>query len=92
MNRPGGNATGVAVFSNELGPKRLGLLRELIPKADLIAFVVNPHSAISSLQIEAVQAASQAPGQKIVVVNASTPDEVHQAFATIVQRNAGAIL
>ena len=59
MNRPGGNATGVAVFTNELGPKRLGLLRELAPKAELIAFVVNPHSAISPLQIKAVQAAGR---------------------------------
>jgi putative ABC transport system substrate-binding protein len=92
MNRPGGNATGVAVFTNELGPKRLGLLCELAPKADLIAFVVNPHSAISPLQIKEVQAAAQALGQKILVVNASTPDEIDQAFATIVQRNAGAIL
>jgi putative ABC transport system substrate-binding protein len=92
MNRPGGNSTGVAVFSNELGPKRLGLLRELAPKADLIAFVVNPRSAIGPLQIKAVQAAAQALGQKILVVNASTPDEIDQAFATIEQRNAGAIL
>jgi ABC-type uncharacterized transport system substrate-binding protein len=82
MNRPDGNATGVAVFSNELGPKRLGLLRELVPKADLIAFVVNPDSAISPLQIKAVQAPAQALGQKILVVNASRPDEIdHQRVA-----------
>jgi ABC-type uncharacterized transport system substrate-binding protein len=92
MNRPGSNATGVAVFTNELGPKRLGLLCELAPKADLIAFVVNPHSAISPSQIKAVQSAAQALGKKILVVNAATPDEIDQAFATIVQRNAGAIL
>ena len=41
LSRPGGNATGVAVFTNELGPKRLDLLRELAPKAGLIAFVSN---------------------------------------------------
>src|SRR5262245_39080737 len=92
VNRPAGNATGVAVFTNELGPKRLGLLRELAPKADVIAFVVVPHGAVSPSQIEAVQAAAQAVGQEILVVNASTPDEIDQAFATIVQRNAGAIL
>ena len=41
LSRPGGNATGVAVFTNELGPKRLELLRELVPKAELIAFVAS---------------------------------------------------
>jgi len=92
MNQPAGNATGVAVITNELGPKRLGLLRELAPKADLIAFVVVEHGAVSRSQIEAVQAVAHAVGQKVLVVNASTSDEVDQAFATIRQRNVGAIL
>ena len=63
MNRPGGNATGVAVFTNELGPKRLELLRELVPKAELIAFVVYPDGAASPAQVTAIQAATQATGQ-----------------------------
>jgi putative tryptophan/tyrosine transport system substrate-binding protein len=92
MNRPGGNATGVAVFTNELGPKRLELLRELVPKAELIAFIAYPDGAASPAQIAAVQAASQAVGQRLLIVNAATPGEIDQAFATIVQRNAGAIL
>jgi putative ABC transport system substrate-binding protein len=92
MNRPGGNATGVAVFTNDLGPKRLELLRELVPKAELIAFVVYPDGAAIPAQIAAIQAAAQAIGQRILVVSAGTPGEVDQAFATIVQRNADAIL
>ena len=92
LNRPGGNATGVAVFTSELGPKRLELLRELAPKAELIAFVVNPQTATSPAQIREVQAAAQAVGQIILVVNASTPGDINAAFATIVQRKAGAVL
>lgn len=92
MNRPTGNATGVAVITNELGPKRLGILRELAPKVDLIAFVVVEHGAVSRSQIEAVQAAAQSVGQRILVVNASTPNELDRAFAEISQRNVGAIL
>ena len=89
LSRPGGNATGVAVFTNELGPKRLELLRELVPKAGLIAFVANVGTAA---QAKEVQTAAAAFGQKILVVNASTPEEVEQAFATIAQEKAGAIL
>ena len=89
LSQPGGNATGVAVFTNELGPKRLELLRELVPKAGLIAFVVNVGTAA---QAKEVQTAAAAFGQKILVVNASTPEEVEQAFATIAQEKAGAIL
>jgi putative ABC transport system substrate-binding protein len=92
MNRPGGNATGVAVSSNELGPKRLGLLHELAPNVTLIAFVVYPRSAISAEQVTAVQAAARAIGREILVLNASTPSEVDQVFAAIVQRNCDAIL
>jgi len=92
LSRPGGNATGVAVFTNELGPKRLELLRELAPKAGLIAFVVNPHSTTTAAQVKDIQTAAAALGQKIVVVNASTPEEVEQAFPTIAEEKAGAVL
>jgi ABC-type uncharacterized transport system substrate-binding protein len=92
MNRPGGNATGVAVFTNELGPKRLELLRELVPNAELIAFVVYPDGAAIPAQVAAIQEAAQAIGQRILVVNAATPSEIDQAFATIVQHKAGAVL
>jgi putative ABC transport system substrate-binding protein len=92
LSRPGGNATGVAVFTNELGPKRLELLRELAPKAGLIAFVVNQHSTTTAAQVKDIQTAAAGLGQKILVVNASTPEEVEQAFATIAQEKAGAVL
>ena len=92
LSRPGGNATGVAVFTNELGAKRLELLRELVPQVGLIAFVANLHSSTTSAQVKDVRTAAAAFGQNILVVNASTPEEVEQAFATIAQHKAGAVL
>jgi putative tryptophan/tyrosine transport system substrate-binding protein len=92
LSRPGGNATGVAVFTNELGPKRLELLRQLAPRPGLIAFIVNPHGTATAAQVKDLQTAAAALGQKILVLNASTPDEVEQAFATIAREKAGAVL
>ena len=92
LSRPGGNATGAALITNELGPKRLELLRELAPKAGLIAFVANLQSPTAAAQVKDIQTAAAALGQKILVVNASTRGEVEQAFATIAQEKAGAVL
>src|SRR5215813_10856237 len=63
FNRPGGNATGVILFTTELGPKRLGLLRDLLPKPGTIAFVVNPNNALMPFQMQEMEAAAQAVGQ-----------------------------
>ena len=58
-NRPGGNATGVSAFTSELGPKRLGLLRELMPKPGLIAFVIDPNNPSTPTQVEMLQAGAR---------------------------------
>ena len=92
FNRPGGNATGVSLLTTELGPKRLGLLRELLPKPGTIAFVVNVNSAATPFQIQEMQAAAQAVGQPLLVVSVGTEDEVDQAFTTMAERNVAAIL
>jgi putative tryptophan/tyrosine transport system substrate-binding protein len=92
LNRPGGNATGVSLFTTELGPKRLGLLRELLARPGTIAFVVNPNNAATPLQIQEMQAAAQAVGQPLLVVNAGTEEEVDRAFATMADRNVAGIL
>jgi putative ABC transport system substrate-binding protein len=92
LNRPGGNATGVAVFVTELGPKRLQLLREVVPQAKLIAFVVNLNSASGPPQKSEMQTTAQTIGQQLLVLSASTEREVEQAFATIVARKADAIV
>jgi putative ABC transport system substrate-binding protein len=92
LNRPGGNATGVHVFSTSLGPKRLELLRELVPKAEAIAFLVNPRAQFAEMQATEVVAAGRSVGLQVQVLNASTAGEIVQAFANLVQGGAGALL
>jgi putative tryptophan/tyrosine transport system substrate-binding protein len=92
FNRPGGNATGVSLLTTELGPKRLGLLRELLPKQGTIAFVVNPNSVSTPYQIQEMQAAAQAVGQPLLIVSAGTEEEVDKAFATMAERNVAGVL
>jgi ABC-type uncharacterized transport system substrate-binding protein len=92
FNRPGGNATGVGLFSTELGPKRLGLLRELLPKPGTIAFVVNPNNAATPFQVKEMQAAAQAVGQSLLVVEAGSEEQFDKAFAMMAERNVAAIL
>ena len=87
FNRPNGNATGASVFTTELGPKRLGLARELLPRPGTIAFVVNPNTAATPLQIHEMQAAAQAVGQLLLVVSVGSEEEVDKAFATMADRN-----
>jgi putative ABC transport system substrate-binding protein len=92
LNRPGGNATGVHVFSTSLGPKRLELLRELVPKAEAIALLVNPRAQFAEMQATEVVAAGRNLGLQVQVLNASTASEIVQAFANLVQGGAGALL
>src|SRR5215475_1468960 len=92
LNRPGGNATGVSLFTAELGPKRLGLFRELLPKQGTIAFVVNANSATTPYQIQEMQAAAQAVGQPLLVVSVGTEEEVDKAFAAMAERNVAGVL
>ena len=92
FNRPGGNATGVSLFTTELGPKRLGLVRELLPQPGTIAFVVNPNNTATPFQVTEMQAAAQAVGQPLLVVSAGTEEQVDQAFAAMAERNVAAVL
>jgi len=92
LNRPTGNATGVYGFVTELGPKRLHILRELVPTAGLIAFVVNSASANAPYQVQEMLAAAKAIGQDLLVLNATNERELDAAFATVIERKAGAII
>jgi len=92
FNRPGGNATGVSLLTTELGPKRLALVRELLPKPGTIAFVVNKNSTSTQFQVQEMQAAAQAVAQPLLVVSVGTVEDVDEAFATMAKRNVAAIL
>jgi putative ABC transport system substrate-binding protein len=90
-NRPGGNVTGIAVLIDVLGAKRLGLLRELVPAATLIAVLLNPTEPNFDTQLNDVQEAARAVGQQIHVLRASTEREIDEAFATAKELRAGAM-
>jgi putative ABC transport system substrate-binding protein len=92
FNRPGGNTTGVHVFTTSLGPKRLDLLCELIPDARAIAFLVNPSGQLGEMQVKQVEDAARNIGRSVIVLNASNDSEIDLAFAALVQRGAGALL
>ena len=92
LSRPGGNATGVNMFTSALEPKRLGLLRELVPGAALIAVLVNPNSPNIETQLKDLQEAARAVGQQIHILHGSSERELDTAFATLTQLRAGALL
>jgi putative ABC transport system substrate-binding protein len=92
LNRPGGNVTGVVFFFGELGAKRLELLRQLVPRATTIAMLVNPNSPNTEAERRDVQAAAQAIGQQLLILDVGSDREIETAFATFVQRGAGALL
>jgi putative ABC transport system substrate-binding protein len=92
LNRPGGNATGVNLFTSQMEGKRLGLLRELIPTATLIAVLLNPNSPPAATQLKNVQEAARALDQQIHILDAGSEAELEAAFATVRQIGAGALL
>ena len=92
LARPGGNLTGINIFSGELTAKRLELLRELVPAVTRVAVLVNPADATSTeTALRDVEPAARAMGLKIQVLNASTSREINTAFATFVRERPDAI-
>jgi putative ABC transport system substrate-binding protein len=92
LNRPGGNMTGVSPFISVLGAKRLELLRELVPSAAVIAVLFNPDSPEAETVSIDAQAAARAIGQELIVLTARIAGDFDTAFATLVQKRAGALL
>jgi len=92
LARPGGNATGVNFFAQELLTKRLGLLHELVPKAVRIAVLVNPANApIAEVTLREVPDAAHALGLQIQILKASTSREIEDAFAALARDRADAL-
>jgi putative ABC transport system substrate-binding protein len=92
MNRPGRNITGVTQLGSELVAKRLGLLRDLIPKATLVGLLVNSADARTKSQIKDMQEAGRALGLQIYVVNASSEREIKTAFAKLAELRVSALI
>jgi putative ABC transport system substrate-binding protein len=91
LARPGGNATGMNILTATMEPKRLGLLRELLPGAVRVVVLVNPADAARAESIsQNVEAAARALGLQIAVFNASTAGEIDADFASLVRKRADA--
>jgi putative ABC transport system substrate-binding protein len=80
FNRPGGNITGISLFNNILSMKRIGLLHELVPMADVVAMLINPKSPILEEDFEPVQETARSLGLTIHVLNASTDRDLDVVF------------
>jgi putative ABC transport system substrate-binding protein len=92
LSRPGGNITGMSAFNWELGPKRLELLKELVPRATIIAYLVNPMNPIAETELKAALAAASALGIQLHVLNASTEQDLDAAFAAVGTRRADGLV
>jgi putative tryptophan/tyrosine transport system substrate-binding protein len=92
LARPGGNATGINIFTTELAEKRLGLLRDVVPAASTIGVLLNPNFAAAVANVRESETAARAIGKTIAVFNARDETEIERAFADIAQARPGALL
>jgi len=92
IDRPGGDTTGIYVFAVDLGPKRLQILRELVPGAAVVGFLLNPNVESAEFQLKEIQAAARVMGQRIEIFNANSEREINLAFDTMARSGIGALL
>jgi ABC-type uncharacterized transport system substrate-binding protein len=92
LNRPGGNITGSTFFNNTLGPKRLQILRELAPNADVIAMLVNPSNPNTESDTVQMQFAARSLGVQVVVTPASNERDFDAAFARLAEQRVAALI
>jgi putative ABC transport system substrate-binding protein len=92
LNRPGGNATGFTLLTNEMEPKRLGLLHDLVPGAAVIGALLNPNFRPAAQQLQDLEEAARKIGQKLFVSRASNDGELNAAFTSLVEQRVGAML
>jgi putative tryptophan/tyrosine transport system substrate-binding protein len=92
LARPGGNLTGVSSLTVDLYPKRLELLRDLVPQATVIALLVNPSTESTDRVLQDVQAAARAKGMQLLILKAGSEREIDAAFVSLVERHCGALV
>jgi putative ABC transport system substrate-binding protein len=90
--RPGGNITGLSNMGGDIGPKQFDLLRSVVPKLSRVAVLVSPTSTTYRAISESVQGAAQKTNVKTLVIEASTPQEIENAFSAMARDNADAVL
>jgi ABC-type uncharacterized transport system substrate-binding protein len=95
LNRPGGNLTGITTLNTEITPKRVEVLRELVPTATMMAVLVNPTNNPANVEVESRQARAAANTlglQTIHILQASTERELDGVFSTLIQQRAGGLV
>ena len=92
LARPGGNITGLSNLTSEIGTKQLELLLSMVPKLSRVAVLVNPVNPSLATLLKNVQSAAQGAGVKVLPVEARTAEEIENAFPTMTQGNAGAVI
>jgi putative ABC transport system substrate-binding protein len=92
LNRPGGNMTGIAMLTVDLGGKRLELLSQLVPNASVIGFLVNLNNPNVGVTLQRMPNAARAMGKELIVVSAGSDADLEPAIATAVQKGAGALM
>jgi len=92
LNRPGGNVTGVTTLGVELGPKRLQMLRELLPPGAAVVLLANPTNANAPVETREIQAAAQLLDVSLLVLNATSPSELDVAFERMAQQDIRGLL
>jgi putative tryptophan/tyrosine transport system substrate-binding protein len=92
LARPGGNLTGVSTMAPELISKRLELISELVPRAGVIALLVNPNNSNTECIIRDMQEAAHTKGVQLPVLKAGSESEIDATFASLVQLHAGALV
>jgi ABC-type uncharacterized transport system substrate-binding protein len=92
LSRPGGNVTGATQLNVEVGPKRLELVRELLPAATIIALLVNPTNPVAETLARDLQAAARTIGLQLHILNASTERDIDDAFVNLAKLRASALV
>jgi putative ABC transport system substrate-binding protein len=92
LNRPGGSITGVSFLSTGTAAKRLELLHEVAPNASVVAALINPANPQAEADTKEAQEAADVLGLQLQALNTSTQGDIDKAFATLVQRHAGALV
>jgi ABC-type uncharacterized transport system substrate-binding protein len=92
FSRPGGNATGVSIYTSELLGKRLSLLLELVPRVERLALLINASNVVSEFEVKDMEEVAAAAGLRLIVVGASAREGIEAAFASAADQNADALL
>jgi putative ABC transport system substrate-binding protein len=92
FNRPSGNVTGMSLFAAGLGGKSIELLKELVPTAAVIAYLVNPSNPTAEIYTKEAATAASALGIQVPVLSASTERDLEEAFSALARLGAGGLI